>query len=105
MMKRLLVVTGVIFALIWSVGAMAQSIGVVNMRQIFESSPQIKKINDQLNKQYSPQRDKIVVMGKELQENINKLQKNQAVMDKKSLDQLRDTIAKQEQDLRMQKAQ
>lgn len=105
MMKRLLVVTGLLLAIIWSVGAIAQSIGIVNMRQIFESSPQIKKINDQLNKQYSPQRDKIVTMGKALQQNINKLQKNQAIMDKKSLDQLRDAIAKQEQDLRMQQAQ
>jgi outer membrane protein len=105
MMKRLLVAASLLMALIWSVGAMAQSIGVVNMRQIFDSSPQIKKINEQLNKQYSPERDKIVAMGKSLQDNINKLQKNQAVMDKKSLDSLRDTIAKQEQDLRMQQAQ
>lgn len=105
MMKRLLVAASLLFALVWSVGAMAQSIGVVNMRQIFDASPQIKKINEQLNKQYAPEREKIVAMGKSLQDNINKLQKNQAVMDKKSLDGLRDTIAKQEQDLRMQQAQ
>jgi outer membrane protein len=105
MMKRLLVTTSLLIAAIWSVGAMAETIGVVNMRQVFESSAQVKKINDQLSKQYSPQRDKIVSLGKELQENINKIQKNQAVMDKKSADQLRETISKQEQDLRMQQAQ
>lgn len=105
MLKRLLVAVGILFAVVWSVGAMAQSIGTVDMKRIFESSPQVKKLNDQLTKQYAPDRDKIVAMGKSLQENINKLQRNQAVMDKKSLDTLRDTIAKQEQELRMQQAQ
>lgn len=105
MMKRILVAVGIVISMAWSVVAMAENIGVVNMRQIFESSPQVKNINEKLNKEYSPQRDKIVTMGKALQENINKLQKNQAVLDKKSLDDLRSSIAKQEQDLRAQQAQ
>ena len=104
MMKRLLVAISLSLAMIWSISAMAEDIGIVNMRQIFQSSPQIKQINTNLNKQFSPQRDKIVAMGKSLQANIKKLQRNQAVMDKKSIANLRTKIQKQETDLRTAQA-
>lgn len=105
MMKRSLLVACLALLFTWSVGALAGGVGVVNMRQVFDSSPQIKGINDQLNKQFSPERDKIVSLGKTLQENVNKLQKNQAVMDKNSIEKLRADINKEEQELRMAQAQ
>lgn len=104
MMKRLLLTLCLLAGIIWTPFILAENIGVVNMRQIFQSSPQIKKINAQLNKQFSPQRNKIVSMGKSLQGDVKKLQRNQSVMDKKSLAKLKNSIADQEQHLRTTQA-
>ena len=103
-MRRLLLTVCLSLGVIWSACAMAESIGVVDMRQVFQSSTKIKNINVQLNKQFAPQKNKIVVMGKSLQADIKKLQKNQSIMDKKSLDSLRGKITNQGQQLRAAQA-
>ncbi len=104
MLKRLLLSIFLSFALIWAAAAMAENIGIVDMRAIFQSSPQIKQVNDKLNKQFAPERDKIVQMGKSLQDDVKKFQRNQSVMDKAGLDKLRNSIAEQEQNLRTMQA-
>ena|SRR3990167_3443984 len=104
-MKRVLLTVCLAIAALWSVCTFAQKIGLIDMREIFQSSPQVKQINDQLSKQFAPQRDKIVAMGKKLQEDVKSLQKNQSVMDKASLKKLKDSIMKQEQALRTSQSQ
>lgn len=89
---------------VWSASAMAESIGIVNMRQIFQSSSQIKSINAKLNKKFSPQRDKIVTMGKNLQADVKKLQRNKSIMSKSKLKKLKDKIKKEQQQLRLAQA-
>ena len=86
--------------MVWSGSAWADHVGVIDMQQIFQSSPQVNKINGDLNKQFSPQRDKIVAMGRTLEADIKKLNRDQSVMDKTSLGQLKDKITKEEQTLR-----
>lgn len=103
-MKRLLLTLCLSLGVIWSACAMAENIGIVDMRQIFQSSPQVKRINSQLNKQFSPQRDKIVAMGKKLEADVKKLQRDQSVLDKKGLDNLRNSITAQEEQLRAAQA-
>ena len=103
-MRRLLLSVSLSVAVLWSACAVAENVGVVDMRQVFSSSPQIKNINTQLKKQFAPQRGQILAMGKSLQGNIQKLQKNQSIMDRKGLMALRTTITSQEQQLRVAQA-
>lgn len=100
MVKRLIAIISLVVAINWSVAAVAKSIGLVDMRQIFQASPQIKQINARLEKQFSPQREKVIGLGKSLQDNINKLQRNESVMSKKEVIDLRNTIQKQRNQLR-----
>ena len=100
MIKCLLAVISLVVAMIWNVAAVAQSVGLVDMRQIFQDSPQIKQINARLEKQFSPQREKVIGLGKSLQDDTNKLQRNESVMSKKEVLDLRNTIQKQQNQLR-----
>lgn len=105
MIKRLLAAISLSVALIWSVTAVAQGVGVVDMRQIFQASPEVKQINARLQKQFTPQRDKIIKLGKSLQDNIKKLQRNQSVMSKKDMENLRNKIQNQQEQLRAEQQQ
>lgn len=100
MIKRLLAIISLAVTLSWSVATVAQSVGLVDMRQIFQASPQIKQINTRLEKQFSPQREKVIGLGKSLQDSINKLQRDESVMSKKEVADLRNTIQKQQNQLR-----
>ena len=104
-MKRLLLSISLSAAVLWSACAMAENVGVVDMRQVFSLSPQIKKINAQLKKQFAPQKGRLMAMGKSLQGNVQKLQKNQSIMDKKGIDALKATIVSQEKQLRATQGQ
>lgn len=99
MIKRLLAVISLAIAMNWGFAAV-QGIGLVDMQQVFQASPQIKQINIRLEKQFSPQREKVIGLGKSLQDNVNKLQRNEFVMSKKEVVDLRNTIQKQQNQLR-----
>ena len=103
-MKRFLLTLCSSLMLIWSVIAMAENIGVVDMRQLFQTAPQIKAINADLDKNFSPERDKLVAMGKSLQEEIKKFQRNQSVMSPSDMTSMKDKITKQEEELRLAQA-
>lgn len=98
-MKRFLLATCVPFGLLASVAAMAMNLGIVDMNQL-QNSPQMRKINEDLNNRFTPQRNRIMEMSKSLQSNMEKLQRNEAVMDKKTADTLRNDIKSAEEDLR-----
>ncbi|MFW0072826.1 MAG: OmpH family outer membrane protein [Coxiella-like endosymbiont] len=100
MIKRLRAVASLAVVISWSVSAIAQSVGLVDIRQIFQTSPQIKQMNAHLEKKFSPQREKVVGLGKSLQDNINKLQRDESVMSKKEVVALRSNIEKQQNQLR-----
>lgn len=100
MIKRLWAVISLAVAISWSISAIAQSVGLVDIRQIFQASPQIKQMNARLEKKFSPQREKVVGLGKSLQDNINKLQRNESVMSQKEVVDLRSNIEKQQNQLR-----
>jgi len=99
-MKRLLVSVGVGLGLLWTVSScLAGGIAVIDMQQIFQNSKQVKQINDNLEKQFATQKKSVDDESKQLQANIDKYKKDQAVMDKKTADALKDTIRTQEQKL------
>lgn len=100
MIKRLLAVTSLVVAISWSVTAVAQGIGFVDIQQLFQDSSQIKQINANLEKKFLPQRERVIRLGRSLQDNINKLQRNEYVMSKKEVVDLRNSIEKQQNQLR-----
>ncbi|EKD78087.1 MAG: hypothetical protein ACD_42C00045G0001 [uncultured bacterium] len=93
-MKKVVLVAAV--AAFCSIGVFADGIGVVDMKTIFTTAPQVKTIKAGLAKQFEPQKDKLEKMSQSLQADIAKYQKNKAVMDKKDLTALEDSITKQE---------
>lgn len=104
-MRRLLIALLVSVMALWSVGAMAaERVGVVNMKQIIESSPQIKKINEQLGRQFASRRNKIMQMGQALQTELKNYAKNKAVMSKADLEKLQAKVRNQELTLRQEQA-
>lgn len=104
-MKRFAWVFAVVLSALWSLNAWAGDMGVVDMRQIFEASPQVKAINADLDKKFSGQRNDLVTKGKALQDDVKKLQRNESVMSKKDVAALKDKIAEQEAALRTEQAQ
>ncbi len=99
-MKRVTLLLVVGFAALWSVNSLALEVGVVNMQKIFRGSPQVKKINSNLTKQFASRKESIVKLGKSLKANLKDYQKNKAVMAKAKLLKLKATIGKQEAGLR-----
>lgn len=99
-MRRLILMLCMIFVVAWSASVLAAGVGVVDMKQVFQTSPQIKKINADLKSKFSGQRSSIMKMGKTLQANLKKYQKNKAVMSSKSLAALKAKITSQEMKLR-----
>jgi len=70
----------------------ALKIGVIDVQQILQKSPQIAKINDQLTKQFKPRQDKIISEQKDLQAEVDKLNKNGPVMTDGDRNKLQDKI-------------
>lgn len=106
-MKRFILSLLVAFVAIWSVNALAATttnFGVVDMQKIFQSSPQVKKIRGQLKKQFASKRAKMIKMGKSLQANMKKYQKEKLVQNQKSLTALQKKINKQGLALRQAQA-
>jgi outer membrane protein len=103
MMKRLLIGLGIALATLWSVATFAaESIGVVDIQQIFQNSPQVKKVNDSLKKQFSSRRDNIVKLGKTMQDDAQKYEKNKTIMSSKDANALKDKVAQEQRDLQQE---
>ncbi|MFW0036079.1 MAG: OmpH family outer membrane protein [Coxiella endosymbiont of Dermacentor nuttalli] len=99
-MKLLFVVTCLSVIMSWAASAIGQTIGKVDMRKIFQASPpQIKAINNQLEKEFLPQRERIINLDKYLREDIKKLKRNEVVMSKKETEDLRNRIQEEQKEL------
>ena len=103
MTKCLLFTFSLLVALTWSFTAVAQTIGLVDMKQIFQTAPQIKRINTQLQKQFAPQQEEITKLTRLLQSDLQKLKRDEAVMSKKEVDRLHSDIQKKEVQLRQER--
>lgn len=67
-------------------------IGVMDVNTILQKSPQIAAINNQLTKDFKPRQDKIVAAQKDLQAEVDKLNKNANVMNDADRNKLQDQI-------------
>jgi len=101
MKKILLSVVSTVVLSFFAMTASADNlkVGVVDMQQILQKAPQITTINEQLTKQFKPRQDKIVAAQKTLQDEINNLNKNGAVMNVKDRNKLQDKVIQDRSDL------
>lgn len=103
-MKRLIIAMCVSVACIWSISSAALALGVIDMQQVGRNSPQLKKIQANLKQQFAGQRAKIMTMGKALQANMQKYQKNKSVMSSADLANMKKQIMSQEMQVRQAQA-
>lgn len=81
-MKR---ITSVIMALIFiivgsSAYATGAKIGVVDLQKIMQTSTQMKVIQDKLEKEFKPRRDKLIAMEEGLKKDMEKFKRDSAVL-------------------------
>lgn len=70
----------------------AIKIGVLDMQQIMQQSPQVATLNKQLQSQFQPRQQKIVAAQKSLQDEMGKLNKDSTVMSASDRSSLQDKI-------------
>ncbi|WP_415073311.1 OmpH family outer membrane protein [Legionella sp.] len=98
-MKRFAGVLALVFS-VFSACAFADAakIGVVDLQKIMQTSSQMKEIQQKLEKEFKPRRDKLVAMEATLKADMEKFKRDSAVMstnDKKNLE--KKIIAAQQQ--------
>lgn len=104
-MKRLsMALISLVVMIIGMSQVFANQIAIVDMQQIFQTAPQVKKINDALQKQFSSRREEIVAKGKTFQDEVQKYQKDKTVMSSKDSNATKDKLTKEENDLRQLQA-
>jgi outer membrane protein len=97
MRKMLKVIIPVFLLFVISFAAYAQTsggirVGVINVQQIMQKSPMAVALNKQLKDQFQPRQDALVKAQSDLQAEIDKLNKNGAVMNTADRSQLQDKI-------------
>lgn len=89
----------------WNVPAIAQTVGLLDMHKIFQTSSQIRNINTRLEKRFSLQRKRMIELTQSLQCNLRKLRRNEAVMSTEETSNLREKIQRDEGRLRQKQQQ
>ena len=81
-LKKLSIITLALSALLMSFGASSQNlkIGVVNVAQLLERSPQAQSAMDALREEFAPRQREILAKQKQAQEIEERLERDQAVM-------------------------
>lgn len=98
MMKKLasLVVVS-LFALVFNQAALAadagMQIGVIDLQKIMQKSSQVAAINAQLEKEFKPRQQKLIGAQKNLQAEMDKLNKDAAVLSNADRIKLQDKVA------------
>lgn len=83
--------------------AEAQRIGVVDMRTIISSSPQVKAVMEKLKQEFKAREEQILAAEKSMKDKTEKLQRNAAVMSEPEKSKLEKEIVTAQRDLqRMQ---
>ena len=88
----------------FTMNALADDVGVVDMKSIFQNSAKVKEINAKLGEKFASDRAKIVQMQKSFKDDMTKLQRDGSVMSKKDAEKLKVTIRKQQAELQAAQA-
>lgn len=96
-MKKALAILGTIFLIgnlpAYAADAPAPTIAVVNVQQLFQSSPKIADLNKQLQAKFKPRQDKLIASQKSLQDELDKYKKESPTMSQKDKDALQKKIS------------
>lgn len=81
-MKRLSGILAALLLTVWGVNASANEakIGVVDLQKIMQTSAQMKGIQQKLEKDFKPRRDKLLAMEEGLKQDMEKFKRDSAVM-------------------------
>ncbi|KTD48159.1 outer membrane protein OmpH [Legionella quinlivanii] len=98
-MKR---VSGLFIALLFSLGmtnafADWSKIGVVDLQKIMQTSSQMKAIQQKLEKEFKPRRDKLVAMEESLKKDMEKFKRDSTVMSQTQKKDMEKKIVSQQQ--------
>lgn len=105
-MKKMLVLIGSLFLMSAShvyaqdtAAASQPTIAVVNVQQLFQSSPKIADLNKQLQNKFKTRQDKLMTAQKTLQDELDKLKKEAPTMNQKDKDALQKKISADQSNL------
>lgn len=100
-MKKIIlgITTAVLLTCFSSVFANELKVGVIDLHEILDKTPQLKKINNDLKKQFGPQEEKIKKAQQNLQDEVKKLQRDNTVMSENDRKKLSEKIMKDRQEL------
>jgi outer membrane protein len=79
--------------------AAISKIGVVNLIEILQTTPEAKAIHTKLEQEFKVRQEELVALQKKLQKNVEQYQRDEAVMAEKEKKTLGETIQKQQQEL------
>jgi outer membrane protein len=96
-MKKVLAILGTVFLIsslpVYAADAATNpSIAVVNVQQLFQTSPKIAELNKQLQAKFKPRQDKLVAAQKSLQTELDNYKKESSTMAQKDRDALQKKI-------------
>ncbi|KTC98240.1 OmpH family outer membrane protein [Legionella erythra] len=100
-------VSGFLMALVFSLGAANafadwSKIGVVDLQKIMQTSSQMKAIQQKLEKEFKPRRDKLVAMEESLKKDMEKFKRDSAVMSQTQKKELEKKIVAAQQSFERQ---
>ncbi|OGT51840.1 MAG: hypothetical protein A3E84_05600 [Gammaproteobacteria bacterium RIFCSPHIGHO2_12_FULL_42_13] len=102
-MKKVSVILATV-ASAWIMTAAAGGVAVVDMKEVFTSSPKVKQLKDNLTKQFNTKHEKLEKVRAELQADIAKFQKNKEVMSKDDVTKTEADLAKRENAFQMEQS-
>jgi outer membrane protein len=74
-------------------------IGVIDLQQIIQETPDAKKVNAELRKQFEPRQQKLAETEKKLQADVDKLKRDDAIMAENEKTKLQENILTQRRNL------
>lgn len=99
MKKMMLAVVGCGLLVATALQAKELKVGVVDFNKIFQSSPEVKAIQDKLKGQFTPRQEDFNKRKKSLEADVAKLQRDSAVMKASQKRELEQKIVKEKQEL------
>lgn len=79
------------------------TVGVIDLAQVLQNSPQMKKAADKLKAEFKPRQERIAAMQEDMQKNQDKIKRDSSVMSQVDLQALQDKVVNERRDLqRMQ---
>lgn len=100
-MKQLMTFFAAVSFLLLSTAGFADApkIGVVDLQKIMQTSPKMKEIQQRLEKDFMPRRDKLITMEEQLKSDMEKLKRDSAVMSEAQKKELQSKIMTNKQAL------